>query len=172
MLCKQGLKYNVENSSEILTECQKREPWVPKSPLLVSADDSRDPTQTERSYPIFRNGHGQHQKAFVEDWRLTGKFRNHKGLHRFKILFLGKSPATELFHDWVESTLCNLSWYTSIYDNIFVWKFIAVFQEVILTLILISFTGHVIWDSEVKKTLNWANIILFHYLPSSFLREK
>ena len=40
---------------------------------------------------------------------------------RFKVLFFGASPATELFHDQDKATLADLSGCTSIHDNILVW---------------------------------------------------
>ena len=44
-------------------------------------------------------GHGYHQVALSEDSREIGTFQTHEGLHRFKVLFFGASPASDLFHD-------------------------------------------------------------------------
>lgn len=43
-------------------------------------------------------GHGYHQIALAEDSRHMATFQTHEGLHRFKVLFLGACPTTELFH--------------------------------------------------------------------------
>ena len=42
-------------------------------------------------------GHGYHQTGLAEDSLYISTFQTHEGLHRFKILFFGASPATELF---------------------------------------------------------------------------
>ena len=63
-------------------------------------------------------GHGYHQISLAEDSRYIGTFQTHEGLHRFKVLFFGASPATELFHDRVNLLICRdvlpsttTSWY-------------------------------------------------------------
>ena len=66
-------------------------------------------------------GHGYHQIGLAEDLRYIGTFQTHEGLHRFKVLFFGASPATELFHDRVKAALTDLPGCTSIHDNILVW---------------------------------------------------
>ncbi len=66
-------------------------------------------------------GHGYHQIALAENSRYIGTFQTHEGLHRFKVLFFGASPATELFHDRVKAALAGLPGCTSIHDNILVW---------------------------------------------------
>ena len=66
-------------------------------------------------------GHGYHQIGLAEDSRYIGTFQTHEGLHRFKVLFFGASPATELFHDRVKAALTDLPGCTSIHDNILVW---------------------------------------------------
>ena len=44
-----------------------------------------------------------------------------KGLHRFKVLFFGASPATDLFRDGVKAAVDWLPGCMSIHDNILVW---------------------------------------------------
>ena len=66
-------------------------------------------------------GHVYHQIGLAEDSRYIGTFQTHEGLHRFKVLFFGASPATELFHDRVKAALTDLPGCTSIHDNILVW---------------------------------------------------
>jgi hypothetical protein len=66
-------------------------------------------------------GHGFHQIALAEDSRSMGTFQTHEGLHRFKVLFFGPSPAPDLFHDRIKSALHGLEGCTSIHDNIIVW---------------------------------------------------
>ncbi len=66
-------------------------------------------------------GHGYHQIALAENSQYIATFQTHEGLHRFKVLFFGASPATELFHDRVKAALAGLRRCTSIHDNILVW---------------------------------------------------
>ena len=65
--------------------------------------------------------HGFHQLALAEESRTMGTFRTHEGLHRFKVLFFGASPASDIFHDRISATLRGLTGCTSIHDNILVW---------------------------------------------------
>ena len=65
-------------------------------------------------------GHGYHQIGLAEDSRYIGRFQTHEGLHRFKVLFFGASPVTELFHDRVKAALTDLPGHTFIHD-ILVW---------------------------------------------------
>ena len=65
--------------------------------------------------------HGYHQIALSEDSRSIATFQTHEGLHRFKVLFFGPSPSTDLFHDRVKSALAGLPGCMSIHDNILVW---------------------------------------------------
>ena len=66
-------------------------------------------------------GHGYHQISLAEESRHISTFRTHEGLHRFKVLFFGASPATDIFHDRVKASLEGLEGCTSIHDNIIVW---------------------------------------------------
>jgi hypothetical protein len=66
-------------------------------------------------------GHGFHQVALAEDSRSMSTFQTHEGLHRFKVLFFGPSPAPDLFHDRIKNALHGLEGCTSIHDNIIVW---------------------------------------------------
>ena len=65
--------------------------------------------------------HGYHQVSLAEESRAISTFQTHEGLHRFKVLFFGASPATDLFHDRVKAALDGLPGCTSIHDNILVW---------------------------------------------------
>ena len=65
--------------------------------------------------------HGYHQISLAEESRAISTFQTHEGLHRFKVLFFGASPATDLFHDRVKAALDGLPGCTSIHDNILVW---------------------------------------------------
>ena len=65
--------------------------------------------------------HGFHQLSLAEESRILGAFRTHEGLHRFKVLFFGASPASDIFHERISATLQGLSGCTSIHDNILVW---------------------------------------------------
>ena len=66
-------------------------------------------------------GHAFHQIALSEDSRAVATFRTHEGLHRFKVLFFGAAPATDLFHERIRATLEGLEGCTNIHDNIIVW---------------------------------------------------
>ena len=44
-------------------------------------------------------GHGYHQIALDEKSRQMSVFQTHEGLHRFKVLFFGASPASDLFQN-------------------------------------------------------------------------
>ena len=66
-------------------------------------------------------GHGYHQIALAEESRYMSTFQTHEGLHRFKVLFFGASPASELFHDRIKSAVKDLPGVISIHDNILVW---------------------------------------------------
>ena len=65
--------------------------------------------------------HGYHQITLAQESRAISTFQTHEGLHRFKVLFFGASPATELFYDRVKAALDGLPGCTSIHDNIPVW---------------------------------------------------
>ena len=65
--------------------------------------------------------HGFHQIKLDEDSRAISTFRTHEGLHRFKVLFFGPSPASDLFHELVSQALHGLPGCVSIHDNILVW---------------------------------------------------
>ena len=65
--------------------------------------------------------HGYHQIALAEESRHISTFMTHEGLHRFKVLFFGASPATDLFHQKIKNALAGLKGCTSIHDNILVW---------------------------------------------------
>ena len=66
-------------------------------------------------------GHGYHQIALAEKSRYMSTFQTHEGLHRFKVLFFGASPASDLFHNRVKAALHGLKGVMSIHDNILVW---------------------------------------------------
>ncbi len=66
-------------------------------------------------------GHGYHQIALTEESRNIATFQTHEGLHRFKVLFFGASPASDLFHDRIKTALHGLPGVMSIHDNILVW---------------------------------------------------
>ena len=66
-------------------------------------------------------GHGFHQISLAEESRGISTFQTHEGLHRFKVLFFGASPASEIFHDRVKAALKNLPGVISIHDNILIW---------------------------------------------------
>ena len=66
-------------------------------------------------------GHGFHQIALDKSSREISTFQTHEGLHRFKVLFFGASPASELFHDRVKAALKDLPGVISIHDNILIW---------------------------------------------------
>ena len=65
--------------------------------------------------------HGYNQISLAEESQAISTFQTHQGLHRFKVLFLEASPATDLFHDRVKAALDGLPICTSIHDNILVW---------------------------------------------------
>jgi len=65
--------------------------------------------------------HGYHQVALAEDSRHISTFMTHEGLHRFKVLFFGATPATDLFHQKIKAALSGLDGCISIHDNILVW---------------------------------------------------
>ena len=65
--------------------------------------------------------HGFHQIRLAQDSRAISTFRTHEGLHRFKVLFFGPSPAPDLFHERVSQALHGLPGCVSIHDNILVW---------------------------------------------------
>lgn len=64
--------------------------------------------------------HGYHQIALSEESRDISTFQTHEGLHRFKVLFFGASPATDLFHQRIKAALAGLEGCMSIHDNILV----------------------------------------------------
>ena len=66
-------------------------------------------------------GHGYHQIALDEKSRQMSVFQTHEGLHRFKVLFFGASPASDLFHDRIKSAIKGVEGAISIHDNILVW---------------------------------------------------
>ena len=46
--------------------------------------------------------HGFHQIPLDEESRYISTFQSHEGLHRFKVLFFGASPASGIFHDRIK----------------------------------------------------------------------
>ena len=66
-------------------------------------------------------GHGYHQIPLAEESRYISTFQTHEGLHRFKVLFFGASPASDLFHDKIKTAMQGLPGCISIHDNILVW---------------------------------------------------
>ena len=65
--------------------------------------------------------HGYHQIKLAEDSRNISTFRTHEGLHRFKVLFFGAKPASDIFHQKIKNALAGLEGCVSIHDNILVW---------------------------------------------------
>jgi len=65
--------------------------------------------------------HGYHQVSLEEGSRDISTFMTHEGLHRFKVLFFGAAPATDLFHQKIKAALVGLNGCISIHDNILVW---------------------------------------------------
>ena len=65
--------------------------------------------------------HGYHQVALEEGSRDISTFMTHEGLHRFKVLFFGAAPATDLFHQKIKAALVGLKGCISIHDNIITW---------------------------------------------------
>ena len=65
--------------------------------------------------------HGFHQLKLAESSRHFGTFRTHEGLHRFKVLFFGAAPASDIFHTRISEALAGLDGCMSIHDNILVW---------------------------------------------------
>ena len=65
--------------------------------------------------------HGYHQIPLSEESRYISTFQTHEGLHRFKVLFFGAPPASELFHDKIKTSMQGLPGCVSIHDNILVW---------------------------------------------------
>ena len=65
--------------------------------------------------------HGYHQIPLAENSRHTSTFQTHEGLHQFKILFFGASPASGLFHDKIKTAMQGVPGCVSIHDNILVW---------------------------------------------------
>ena len=66
-------------------------------------------------------GHGYHQIPLETDSRYISTFQTHEGLHRFKVLFFGASPASDLFHEKIKTAMHGLPGCVSIHDNILVW---------------------------------------------------
>ena len=62
-----------------------------------------------------------HQLGLNEESRHISTFMTHEGLHRFKVLFFGAAPATDMFHRKIKGALTGLKGCTSIHDNILVW---------------------------------------------------
>ena len=65
--------------------------------------------------------HGFHQLKLAENSRHFGTFRTHEGLHRFKVLFFGAAPASDIFHARISEAMAGLEGCMSIHDNILVW---------------------------------------------------
>ena len=66
-------------------------------------------------------GHGYHQISLDEKSRYMSTFQTHEGLHRYKVLFFGASPASDLFHDRIRAAIRGVDGAISIHDNILVW---------------------------------------------------
>ena len=64
--------------------------------------------------------HGFHQPKLAENSRHFGMLRTHEGLHRFKVLFFGAVPASDIFHTRISEALAGLEGCMSIH-NILVW---------------------------------------------------
>ena len=65
--------------------------------------------------------HGFHQLRLAEDSQYISTFRTHEGLHKFKVLFFGAAPATDIFHECIKASLEGLEGSASIHDNIITW---------------------------------------------------
>ena len=65
--------------------------------------------------------HGYHQVPLAEESRHISTFQTHEGLHRFKVLFFGASPASDLFHEKIKTAMAGVPGCVSIHDNILVW---------------------------------------------------
>ena len=65
--------------------------------------------------------HGFHQLPLAEASRDISTFQTHEGLHRFKVLFFGASPASAIFHERIKNALRGLAGCISIHDNILVY---------------------------------------------------
>ena len=65
--------------------------------------------------------HGFHQLQLAEESQAISTFRTHEGLHKFKVLFFGAAPASDMFHDTIKAALEGLNGCASIHDNIIVW---------------------------------------------------
>ena len=65
--------------------------------------------------------HGYHQIALDPESRVLSCFRSHEGLHRFKVLFFGAKPASDIFHAKISKALAGLPGVISLHDNILVW---------------------------------------------------
>ena len=65
--------------------------------------------------------HGYHQIPLAEKSRHISTFQTHEGLHQFKVLFFGASPASDLFHDKIKTAMQGVPGCVSIHDNILVW---------------------------------------------------
>ena len=65
--------------------------------------------------------HGFHQLRLAEESQYISTFRTHEGLHKFKVLFFGAAPATDIFHECVQAALEGLEGSASIHDNIITW---------------------------------------------------
>ena len=80
---------------------------------VETIEEIRHKLQGAKRFSDMDMGNGYHQIGLVEDSRCIGIFQTYEGLHRFKVLFFGVSSATEL---------TDLPGYTSIHDNILVWR--------------------------------------------------
>ena len=65
--------------------------------------------------------HGYHQIALAPESRYISTFVTHEGMHRFKVLFFGAKPASDIFHAKVSAALSGLPGVISLHDNILVW---------------------------------------------------
>ncbi|XP_043245814.1 uncharacterized protein K02A2.6-like [Amphibalanus amphitrite] len=88
---------------------------------VTTVAEMRHMLEGARVFSELDMSHGFHQLALAEESRKMGAFRTHEGLHRFKVLFFGASPASDIFHDRISATLRGLTGCTSIHDNILVW---------------------------------------------------
>ena len=73
--------------------------------------------------------HGYHQIPLAENSRHISTFQTHEGLHQFKVLFFGASPASDLFHDKIKTAMQGVPGCVSIHDNILVWGTTACLQR-------------------------------------------
>ena len=107
------MNIDMRNPNKALTEYTKQH--------IETIHEIRHKLQGATRFSEMDLSHGYHQVALAEESRDISTFQTHEGLHRFKVLFFGASPATDLFHQRIKGSLAGLKGCTSIHDNIIVW---------------------------------------------------